>query len=233
MWVSATAGAFVSSPEVPLMSLSCDTLLVRTRVHRPYTVNCPSVGRWLDGPREVKGATKKLADERMREEQMAEPQLVRDIMTIDVLTFRPDDKVGDAVDTLVRRDIGGAPVIDDQRRVVGILSDDDLIVQETQLHLPTVFALLNEVGMWPASVRRFEQQLRKAVALTVEEVMTKDAVTCAPEDTIEDAATLLHTRHLRRLPVVSRDGTLVGILARGDILRLLSAEPQEPPRADH
>lgn len=163
---------------------------------------------------------------------MAEPQLVRDIMTTDVLTFRPGDEVGDAVQTLVRRDIGGAPVIDDQRRVVGILSDDDLIIQETQLHLPTVFALLNEVGMWPPSVRRFEQQLRKAVALTVEEVMTKDVVACAAEDTIEDAATLLHTRHLRRLPVVSRDGTLVGILARGDILRFLAEKPREAPKAN-
>jgi CBS domain-containing protein len=163
---------------------------------------------------------------------MAEPQLVRDIMTTDVVTFRPDDSVSDAVAVLVERGVGGAPVVDEERRVVGILSDDDLIVQETQLHLPTVFALLNEVGMWPASVHHFEQELRKAVGLTIEEVMTKEVVSCAPGDTIEDAATLLHARHLRRLPVLSPDGKLVGIVARGDILRLLAAEPEEAPRTD-
>lgn len=161
---------------------------------------------------------------------MAEPQLVRDIMTTDVVTFRPGDKVGDAVAKLVERDIGGAPVIDEKRRVVGVLSDDDLIVQESQLHLPTVFALLNEVGMWPASVHRFEQELHKAIGLTVEEVMTKKAVTCSPEDTISDAATLLHERHLRRLPVVDSDHTLVGILARGDVLRFMSTEAGRGPR---
>ncbi|MBO0713829.1 MAG: CBS domain-containing protein [Acidimicrobiales bacterium] len=163
---------------------------------------------------------------------MAEPRLVRDVMTTEVVTFRPGDKVSDAVATLVERSIGGAPVIDDQRQVVGILSDDDLIVQESQLHLPTVFALLNEVGMWPASVHRFEQELHKAIGLTVEEVMTKRVVTCEPEDTIEDAATLLHERHLRRLPVVAKDGTLVGILARGDVLRFMSTEAGRAPRDD-
>lgn len=163
---------------------------------------------------------------------MTEPQLVRDIMTTDVVTFRRGDKVGDAVARLIERSIGGAPVIDDQGKVVGILSDDDLIVQESQLHLPTVFALLNEVGMWPASVRQFEQELHKAVGLTVEEVMTKKVVTCAPGDTVQDAATLLHDRHLRRLPVVDPDGTLVGVVARGDILRFMSADAGRAPRRD-
>jgi CBS domain-containing protein len=168
----------------------------------------------------------------MREERMAEPQLVRDIMTTDVVTFGPSDKVADAVARLVQRNIGGAPVVDDRRRVVGILSDDDLIVQESQLHLPTVFALLNEVGMWPSSVRHFEEELRKATGLTVAEVMTKKVVTCTPEDTVEDAATLLHDRHVRRLPVVSPDGTLEGIVARGDILRFMSAEAGGASRND-
>jgi CBS domain-containing protein len=153
-------------------------------------------------------------------------------MTTDVVTFSPGDNVGDAVATLVGRGIGGAPVVDDEHRVVGILSDDDLIVQESQLHLPTVFALLNEVGMWPSSVRHFEQELHKAVGLTVEEVMTRTVITCTPDDTIEDAATLLHARHLRRLPVISRDHTLIGIVARGDILRLLAAPSHDTEGAD-
>lgn len=197
------------------------------RADRPETVSLVSTG----GPQGCR-TTKKVVSVRMREEPMAEPRLVRDVMTTEVVTFRPGDKVSDAVATLVERSIGGAPVIDDQRQVVGILSDDDLIVQESQLHLPTVFALLNEVGMWPASVHRFEQELHKAIGLTVEEVMTKRVVTCEPEDTIEDAATLLHERHLRRLPVVAKDGTLVGILARGDVLRFMSTEAGRAPRDD-
>lgn len=62
--------------------------------------------------------------------------------------------------------------------------------------------------------------------------MTKNAVTCTPEDSVEDAATLLHVRHLRRLPVVEGNGTLVGIVARGDILRFMSTEADGMPRND-
>jgi CBS domain-containing protein len=168
-----------------------------------------------------------LLGRRQEEPRMPGTQLVRDVMTTDVVSFRPQDQVRDAVATLVEREIGGAPVVDDQGRVVGMLSDDDLIVQRCQLHLPTVFALLGEVAVWPPSVRHFEGELRRAMGLTVADVMTSKAVTCAPDDTVEVAATLLHARHLRRLPVVSPDGHLVGIVARGDIMRLLAAESAE------
>src|SRR5207253_7988718 len=105
----------------------------------------------------------------------------------------------------------GAPVVDDDDRVVGLLKDDDLIVQETRLHLPTVISVLGAYIELPSSVAHFEAELRKAVGATVGDVMDADPTTCGPDDTLEAVATVMHERDISRLPVVSA-GRLVGIV---------------------
>ncbi len=152
---------------------------------------------------------------------MPRSTLVRDVMTTDVLTFRPDDTVDVATSRLLERDVDGAPVVDDDGRVIGMLGVDDLLVQETQLHYPTVFSLFGAYLELPSSHRRFEAELRRAIAANVRDVMHTDPVTCAETDTLEQVATLMHERKLSRLPVVT-DGALVGIVARGDLLRAIA-----------
>ena len=104
--------------------------------------------------------------------------------------------------------------------VVGMLTADNLLVQETRLHLPTAISILGGVLEWPPSVHHFEQELRKAVGATVADVMDPDLASCSDDDSVEDVATRLHDEARRRLPVV-RDGRVVGIVARGDILRAM------------
>jgi CBS domain-containing protein len=145
---------------------------------------------------------------------------VRDVMTTDVVAFRPDEPVGEATRRLVERGVDGGPVVDEAGRVVGVLTTDDLLVQETRLHYPTVISLFGAYLELPSSHRRFEEELRKAVAARVEDVMEPDPVTCGPDDTLERVATLMHERDVSRIPVVE-SGRLIGIVARGDILRAL------------
>lgn len=146
--------------------------------------------------------------------------LVKEVMTTDVVTFGPDEAVQNAYQRLMDRGVDGAPVVEADGTVVGMLGTDDLLVQETRLHYPTVVSLFGAYLELPSSHRKFEQELRKAVGAKVSDVMTKPAITCAPDDTLERAATLLHQHELSRLPVTS-DGKLVGIIARGDILRAI------------
>jgi len=153
---------------------------------------------------------------------MPRPSVVGDVMTTDVLALRPGDAIQDAMQALVARDVDGAPVVDDRGRVVGVLTTDDLLVQESRLHYPTVVSLFGAYLELPSSHRHFEEDLRKAVGATVADVMSDEPVTCAETDTLEQVATTMHERHIDRLPVV-RDGALVGIVARGDILRALVA----------
>lgn len=143
---------------------------------------------------------------------------VRDIMTTDVLTLGPDDGVEQAMRTLLERNIDAAPVVDDQGAVVGVLSNGDLIVQESEVHFPTVLTFLG--GTFEFGHKHFEEELRRALGSKVSDVMSTEPLVCADDDTIERAATLMHEHDVSRLPVV-RDGRLVGIISRNDVLRAI------------
>jgi CBS domain-containing protein len=147
--------------------------------------------------------------------------LVHQVMTTDVLTFRPTDSVESAARALSERRLGGAPVVDDDGRVVGLLEDDDLIVQDTRLHFPTVISVFGAYLELPSSLHRFEDDLRKAVGATVADVMDADAPTCTANDTLETVATHLHERNSSRMAVIDNDGRLVGIVSRGDLVRAI------------
>ena len=144
---------------------------------------------------------------------------VDQIMTTDVVSFTPSQNVQDATNVLMDRGIDGGPVVDDQGVVVGVLSSADLIVQDTRLHIPTMISIFGATLELPSAQRHLEHDLEKALALTVDKVMDDTPITIGPSDTVESAATLMHDNNITRLPVVDGSGTLVGLVARGDILR--------------
>lgn len=146
---------------------------------------------------------------------------VRSVMTTDVLSFAPNDDVTDAMTQMVERGIDAAPVIGGSGDVVGMLSASDLIIEESRFHFPTVFSILGANIELPSAHRKFEEEITKAFASSVGEVMQHDPHTIGPDDTIEDAATVMHTKDVSRLPVVDDDGQLVGIISRGDVLRAI------------
>jgi CBS domain-containing protein len=143
---------------------------------------------------------------------------VRDLMSTAVVSFSAEDNVEAAMRTLIDEGLSSAPVLDADGKVVGVLSDADLIVQESKLHFPTLLSVLGasiEIGH-----KRFEEDLQKALGSTVGEVMSDEPVVCAEDDTVEQAATLMHDHDVAQLPVV-RDGKLVGVISRTDVLRAI------------
>lgn len=159
---------------------------------------------------------------------MSRNTLVRQVMTTDLLTFHPSDTVETAARALAGRRIGGAPVVDDDGNLVGLLEDDDLIVQDARIHVPTVISVLGAYIELPGQQSRMEKELRKAVGISVADVMDSDPPTCAEDDTLETVATMMHEKNVSRLPVL-RNGKLVGIIARGDVVRSLVADYAPPP----
>lgn len=149
---------------------------------------------------------------------------VRDVMATDVLTFAPEDNVMDAMRTMLVRDVDGAPVMNSDGEIVGLLSTADLIVEEARVHLPTVITLLGAYIELPSSKKQFDRDVEKALGSTVGEVMGDAAPTLAPDDTVEFAATIMHEQGADRLPVLDESGALVGIVARGDIVRAIVNE---------
>jgi CBS domain-containing protein len=144
------------------------------------------------------------------------------VMTADVVTLRPDQRVEEAADLLAGKGIGAAPVLDGTGKLVGLLRDEDLIVSEGRLHVPTVINVLGADFVLPSALHRFEHELRKMVGASVADVMTTKFHTAKPDDTLEDLATIMHDRDVTHVPVVDDSGSLVGIVARGDLVRFLS-----------
>ena len=141
-----------------------------------------------------------------------------------MLSFAADEPVIDAMGPGRAGQVDGGPVVDPDGRVVGMLSTGDLIVQESRLHFPTVISLLGGVMELPSSQRHFEEDLRKAASATVSDVDGVGRVTVGPDDTVETIATRMHDNDVSRIPVVDDDGRLLGIVARGDILRAIMAD---------
>jgi CBS domain-containing protein len=149
--------------------------------------------------------------------------VVRDIMDPDPATVRPDSPVEDVVRTLREHELPGVPVVDDEGRVVGIVTEADLVLpdDEGDLHIPHYINLFGgTVFLEPLS--RFENRLRKAFASKAEDMMTSKPQTVAPDTTVREAARIIHESGHNRLPVVE-DGRLVGVVTRLDVLGALAA----------
>jgi CBS domain-containing protein len=144
----------------------------------------------------------------------------KDIMTTAVVTLKRDMGVKEAAETLLDNSIGGAPVVDDEGKVIGMVSESDLIMEDVKLHFPTFVHLLSGI-IYLESLKSFEEKLRKAVGVKVEDVMSKKVITVTEDTPVEDIATLMIERKISRVPVVKK-GKLVGLVSKRDIVRTIA-----------
>ncbi|HBL00158.1 MAG TPA: phosphoribulokinase [Microcoleaceae bacterium UBA10368] len=162
-----------------------------------------------------------------REKQLNEtpimPKTVADLMTREPLTARPEMSLKEVIKILADRRISGLPVVDEHDLLIGIISETDLMWRETGVTPPAYIMVLDSV-IYLENPSRYEQELHKALGQTVGEVMSRDPVSIAPEKSVQEAAKLLHERHIHRLPVLDTTGKVIGILTRGDIVRAMVAE---------
>jgi CBS domain-containing protein len=149
---------------------------------------------------------------------------VTQIMSTPAITLSPDSTVEEAVGVLVSNNIGGAPVVGADGKLVGLVDDDDLIISEARLHAPTTIEILGAYIPLPGDLRRFNEEVRQALGRTVAEVMDDHPPTLRADATVEDAATLLHDHTVSRLPVVDDANKVVGVVTSGDLLKALRRE---------
>ncbi|MGB2567286.1 CBS domain-containing protein [Micromonospora citrea] len=137
---------------------------------------------------------------------------VGDVMTRDVATVSEETPYRQIVDTLIRRGISAVPVVDGFRRVLGVVSEADLLHKVERAGNP------DERRVFESRRRRTARE--KADALVAKELMTAPAVTTFPGSTLPAAARLMDREAVKRLPVLDDLGRLVGIVTRSDLLRV-------------
>ena len=151
---------------------------------------------------------------------------VEDLMTETVVTVAPAASFKDMATLLRRHRVSALPVVDHENKVLGIVSEADLLLKEER-------GSLVERHLVETSRRRSER--RKAEGLTAADLMSAPAITVSPAASAATAAALMHSRGVKRLPVVDEASRLVGIVSRSDLLKIFlrhDADIQQEVRGD-
>lgn len=143
---------------------------------------------------------------------------VGDIMTREVVTARRDMSIHEAARLMVEHGVSGLPVVDDEGRLIGIVSDGDLVLRpRPRVGRPWWHRFFD-------SGEELARSFQRAFGVTVGAVMSAPVVHVRPDLAVSLAAVLLHRRDVRRLPVVDGAGKVVGIVSRADLVRALAAQ---------
>lgn len=149
---------------------------------------------------------------------------IQDAMEKEVIKFQVDDRIIDVAGSLREKKISGAPVVDKEDKLVGIISEGD-IMRLIEVHsphinliLPAPLDLIELPVRMKYEIDEIAEDMNKAASLLIGEIMTKKVVTIDPDSDISDAAQLMDTHDVKRLPVVDSAGKMVGIITRGDII---------------
>ena len=152
---------------------------------------------------------------------------VKDSMEKLVIRFHVDDKITDIAQILRENKISGAPIVDKDNKVIGIVSEGD-IMRLLEVHSPRINLILPSPLDWielPIRMKyefdEIAEDMNRAASVHISEIMTKKVITTKEDDDISDASQLMDTHSVNRLPVVDDEGKLIGIVTRGDIISAL------------
>ncbi len=145
----------------------------------------------------------------------------KDIMTKDVITVLPEATVEDLARILMEHKISGVPVVDNEKKMIGIVTENDLIRKNKRFHIPTIIRLFDAYILLGSD--KAEEEIKNMAATTVDEIYTKEVVSIEEETTLEDIATIMAEQHIHLLPVLS-DTIVVGIVGKADVVKAMANE---------
>jgi len=146
----------------------------------------------------------------------------KDIMTEKILSVRPETTVKEVAHFFLQHKISGAPVLNENNELVGIVTEGDLIFRDANVHLPTVVTIFDSI-VYLESPHKYEHELQKIVGGQVADIMTRDIITITPDTDLQEMATIMHEKKRHLLPVLE-EGRLVGIIGKADLVRAIAQE---------
>ena len=143
--------------------------------------------------------------------------LAKDIMTKEVITVTGNETLQNVAKIFVEKNISGLPVVDEHNRVIGIISEGDLVYQQNPRAQPMFINLFD--GILQIDRKDFEEEINKIAAYQVDQLMTKHVISAHEDTPVEEIATLMINKKINRLPIVDDEGRLKGLVTRQDIIR--------------
>lgn len=145
----------------------------------------------------------------------------KDIMSRDITTVTLDMPISEVAGLFHDNVISGAPVVDDNGNLIGIITESDLIDQNKKFHIPTVVAIFDAV-VYLESLKTFEKELQKMTGSKVRDLYTKDVVSVDQDTPINEIASIMSDRHFHTIPVL-KGNKLVGIVGKDDIVKTMAS----------
>jgi CBS-domain-containing membrane protein len=143
-----------------------------------------------------------------------------DIMSRKVITVSETTSVKELASTLLNNKISGVPVLDTAGKLVGIVTESDLIFQNKKLKVPAVIAILDSF-LFLNNPDKMEKELKKIAGATVKDLCSEKVVTVRPDTPLDEIATMMIEKKMHTLPVVSETGEMLGIVGKKDIIRTI------------
>lgn len=143
----------------------------------------------------------------------------KEIMSAEVITVTEDLDVSDLATLFWEKRIGGAPVVDSTGKLLGVVTESDLIDQSKKVHIPTIMGILDSM-IFLESPNKLDKELKKMTGTQVKDIYSPTVVTVNQETPMDELASIMADRKIHTLPVVEGD-KLVGVIGKADIIRNL------------
>jgi CBS-domain-containing membrane protein len=148
---------------------------------------------------------------------------VADIMTKEVITVSPETKVTEVARIIHEHNFNGLPVVDGEKKLLGLVTEMDLLANDSfGTHIPSFAKLISDFKVLKMVKGEDKKNLEAIVNASAASIMDKEYSFSNPETTLTELLALFNEKHANPIPVVDNKGTLQGIVARSDIVKLVS-----------
>jgi len=146
---------------------------------------------------------------------------VSEFMTTHVISVTPDTPVHEVAETLEKFHFTGIPVVDG-KKVVGLIAERDFITSGSDLYLPTYIKLLTDMDFVSGDNSKLPKEAQAIINAKAKDIMNKQLVTISPEASLEELAETFAVKRVNPIPVIDKEGNMLGIISRSDLIKLFS-----------
>ena len=144
----------------------------------------------------------------------------KEIMSQEVITIGRNTTIEEIAHILTEKNISGVPVVDEDNKILGMVTQKDLLYKDVEPHFPPVVEILGGL-IFLKGVKHYNEELKKLVATKAEDIMTTKVISVDEEASVEKVAELMVEKDVNRIPVL-RNGKVVGIIGRSDIIKYIA-----------
>lgn len=148
---------------------------------------------------------------------------IEEVMNKYPVTIDKQAPISDVAELLVKYNLTAVSVVDENNKLIGIITEGDLLYKKVRPHVPHYVNVLG-ASIYYNGIGEYNSQFKKLLASSVEDLMTKEVITAKPETEVEEVVAVMLDKHLKSMPVVDKEGVLIGSLGRRDIIKLIAKD---------